>query len=280
MLNIKELEKRWLHYKIKSYIPHAVIIIALFIILSTIVIFLTSKEQHVNNINKTTSLTFPKKTVITEHNKTVVHATKEEERSKIVPPPNNTYTKQQILKPSMSFMNHIQDEESIPLQKKHKIATDLHKHQKIKKQKHVKKVIKRDKITTKTAIAKEKYLDLEPKEAPVVHKHAIITIERKESKKNIDDVIERFKNNHNPALSLFVAKKYYELGEYKQAYNYALITNGINNHIEASWLIFVKSLVKLHKKDMAIKTLIKYINYSHSENAKILLDNIESGKFR
>ncbi len=234
MLNIKELEKRWLYYKIKSYIPHALIAVVLLIILSTIAIFLTSKKQHINSINKTASLISPKK-------------------------------------PAMPFINHIQDETSIPLRKKEKIETDS--------QKHVKKVIKRDKITTKIAVAKEQYLNLEPKEAPALHKHSIITIERKESKKDIDDVIKRFKNNHNPALSLFVAKKYYELGEYKQAYNYALITNGINNNIEASWLIFVKSLVKLHKKDMAIKTLIKYINYSHSENAKILLDNIKSGKF-
>jgi tetratricopeptide (TPR) repeat protein len=86
--------------------------------------------------------------------------------------------------------------------------------------------------------------------------------------------------NNNPALSLFVAKKYYELGDYAQAYNYALITNQINRDIEASWIIFTKSLVKLNKRDQAIQTLKDYIESSSSNTARILLEEIQSGKFK
>ena len=112
------------------------------------------------------------------------------------------------------------------------------------------------------------------------YKRQVITIERRDSQNDIKEIIGRFKKNNNPALSLFVAKKYYELGNYEQAYNYALITNGINNDIEESWLVFAKSLVKLNRKEMAIKTLKEYIKYSHSGNARILLNDIESGKFK
>ena len=95
-----------------------------------------------------------------------------------------------------------------------------------------------------------------------------------------EDVIKRFKKNNNPALSLFIAKKYYELENYDQSYNYALITNEINDNIDSSWIIFAKSLVKLNKREEAIKTLNKYIQHSHSNQAKILLDEIKSGKFK
>jgi tetratricopeptide (TPR) repeat protein len=107
-----------------------------------------------------------------------------------------------------------------------------------------------------------------------------ISIKRQNTQNDIHDIIKRFKKNTKPALSLFVAKKYYELGNYHQAYNYSLITNKINKEIKVSWLIFAKSLVKLGKKDKAISTLKKYIKQSHSSSAQILLDEIRTGKFQ
>ena len=104
-------------------------------------------------------------------------------------------------------------------------------------------------------------------------------IQRDDDMKDIQDVIARFKKNKNPALSLFVAKRYYKIGNYQQAYNYALITNELDNNIEDSWLIFAKSLYKLDQKDMAIKTLKAYIQESSSVKAKITLDQMERGTF-
>lgn len=104
-------------------------------------------------------------------------------------------------------------------------------------------------------------------------------IQRDDDMKDIQDVIARFKKNKNPALSLFVAKRYYKIGNYQQAYNYALITNELDNNIEDSWLIFAKSLYKLDQKDMAIKTLKAYIQESSSVKAKITLDQMEKGTF-
>ena len=109
----------------------------------------------------------------------------------------------------------------------------------------------------------------------------IIDIKRKTDKQSdIQHVIARFKKSNSPALSLFIAKSYYEQGDYNQAYNYALVTNQIDNNIEASWIVFAKSLVKMGQKEKAISTLKEYIKHSKSNNAKTLLDEIVLGNMR
>lgn len=293
MLNIRDLEKRWLRYKIKSYIPHAVIAVSSIIIVIFAVVVFTNKDEHMTtsqskNTTITTKeikqVTIPKETNTSK--KTIQYVQKEETpvtKKKEVPKSQLVIEKEEdlTLKPSMNFMKHIESEDQQPYYKT--INTTPPK--KLKR----KKIIKQEPI-------EEEYMDVQQtqakpiqktqqKTAPKVkiekpYKKQIITIKRRDSENDIKEIISRFKKNNNPALSLFVAKKYYELGNYEQAYNYALITNGINNDIEDSWLVFAKSLVKLNRKDMAIKTLSEYIKYSHSGNAKILLNDIKSGKFQ
>ena len=293
MLNTRELEKRWLHYKIKSYIPHAVIAASLLIIGTVILLVLSTPEKKespsVADINQT-----KEKTTVVQKQETVQVQTPskteiqtEKMQKTVLEEQNtiNTTTQAPIvdqntkltLTPSMGFMKHIQNEEQQPYYK------SLHQSPAPTKEKTLKK---RNKITQTQNKVEEEYIDIQQNKPKMIikteepEKRKIITIERRDSQKDIKEIISRFKKNNNPALSLFVAKKYYELGNYEQAYNYALITNGINNDIEESWLIFAKSLVKLHKRDMAIKTLAEYIKYSHSGNARILLDDIKSGKFK
>nr|WP_321266008.1 CDC27 family protein [uncultured Sulfurimonas sp.] len=124
----------------------------------------------------------------------------------------------------------------------------------------------------KEEAVKEKIQEPEPKHQ--------LKIQRQNTQEDINHVIKRFNKNNNPALSLFVAKKYYEIGDYHKSYNYALITNEINDNIDASWIIFAKSLVKLNQKNEAISTLKKYIKHSNSSQARILLEEITSGKFK
>ncbi|ABB44662.1 hypothetical protein Suden_1385 [Sulfurimonas denitrificans DSM 1251] len=114
----------------------------------------------------------------------------------------------------------------------------------------------------------------------VEEEKSFINIQRKDEQSAIEDVIKRFNISHNPELSLFIAKKYYHLGNYEQAYNYALMTNNINNNMQWSWIVFSKSLFKLNKKELAVETLKKYISYSNSSQAKQLLDEITSGEFK
>jgi hypothetical protein len=290
MLNIRELEKRWLKYKIKSYIPHAVIIVSIIIISTISFIFINSwktnetviKKHKENKIPLQQNKKIDKVTIIEKNSIQKIKPLKETtpvNKTVITPRPIQTTTETQLtLKPSMSFIKHIQHTEQQPYYKT--IHTTQHKKKKtIKKQKTKISQHKNKQIKKKSEEKVQQRNNYQTQDEPRRNKE-VIKIERRDSQKDIKDIIARFKKNNNPALSLFVAKKAYELGNYKQAYNYALITNGINNHIEESWLIFAKSLVKLKRKNMAIKTLREYIKYSHSGNAKILLNDIKSGKFQ
>jgi len=131
----------------------------------------------------------------------------------------------------------------------------------------------------KSTYTKEKVMPLKILKEHVKEKKSIM-IKRQDSYKDIKDVIKRFNKNQNPALSLFVAKKYYALGEYDKSYNYALITNNLSSDIEPSWIIFSKSLVKLDKKEKAIDVLKNYIKHSSSSRAKNLLNDINKGAFK
>lgn len=119
-----------------------------------------------------------------------------------------------------------------------------------------------------------------PSAAPARSESKKMLIRRENDMKDIQDVIKRFKKNKNPALSLFVAKRYYRIGSYQEAYNYALMTNELDSNIEDSWLIFAKSLYKLDQKEMAIKTLKTYYDDSGSVKAKITLDQMKKGTLK
>ena len=325
MLNIHDLEKRWLQYKIKSYLPYIVLALSIIFIVTATIFFLNKDEQ---TNHATLSQNKPSKKV--EQSKSISPKTieKQDQNSaekapltqtiKIKPKKQesmqettkeniianeplyetkkvqtvqqsssaqtNQNSSNTILKPSMNFMKNLQS--STP--RYYQVTPTTPTVDTEKKVKQVeKKTTKKRKEISKQTTPKEEYISIEtqtPSKEEKVQKpreeKIQITIKRRESENDIKDVIRRFQKNNNPALSLFVAKQYYELGNYKQAYNYALVTNKINNDIEESWLIFAKSLVKLGKKDQAINTLREYIKFSHSSNAQVLLDEIQRGKFR
>jgi tetratricopeptide (TPR) repeat protein len=298
MLNVHELEKRWISYKIKSLAPYIVAFLTVVLLGTSLFFFLpadsTPKDetQELNSTLKTEKkehINIAEKQVV-EQKSTPTEEPKLEQREAIakqalynpqqkndsLPASHNSVQKEHVLQPEMDFIYNIK--KSAP--KQHYKAPTKPKP----------KPAPKKRVAVQTNSVKEEYIDLQeevttPKERQqeVVKEKSEavqITIKRRESQKDIQEVIARFQKNNNPALSLFVAKKYYELGNYKQAYNYALVTNKINSHIEQSWLIFAKSLVKLGKKEQAIRTLQEYIKYSHSSNAQVLLDEIQRGKFK
>ncbi|MBC8236962.1 MAG: CDC27 family protein [Helicobacteraceae bacterium] len=280
MLNLHELESQWLRYKIKSFLPHLII----FISLAVIVIILTSIdfEEKTNpiavkedlapaDINLSThtkksatpliiqkplkvpdpaepQISTPKDPVISKKEESVQTS---EEENKL------------LIKPSLDFIRTMKDNSpnyyNSYVPPKANIQT---------KKKIVQKI--------ETPKIEEIVLDTQVKEVPKQE----IQIQRQNTQDDIQHVIKRFKESNNPALSLFIAKKYYELKNYNQSYNYALLTNQINNDIEESWIIFAKSLYKLDQKEKAIEILKKYISTSHSHRAEMLLENIKSGKIK
>lgn len=248
MLDIKKLENRWKIYKIKSLIPYIIVLILIFILFITAYNYLLASKNIIvekkNIVKKQIEIT---PVVITKAKKTEIIKPLEKEIAGYPLGVKEEVVKKLVLTPSFDFIENLQNRVIVKKEKKnHSI-----------KKTTAPKVVKQD-----------------------VKKILPITIKRRTSYKDIDDVIKRFKKNQNPALSLFVAKKYYELGEYNKSYDYALITNNLNSEIETSWIIFAKSLVKLDKKTKAIKMLVNYVNHSNSSRAKNLLDDINKGVFK
>ena len=283
MLNTRDLEGRWLRYKLKSYIPHVIITISSIIIIIALSMFLNSNKEEktrINNptvaeqniTNKDTLLKPITNNPSVEQQIIQVKKVNTEEKTNFdtniakqnIPDNNNRSLK---LQPSLDFMKKMQHS-SLPY--------------------HQDEVKVQEKVNTKAPVYTSQIVE-EVQELSVAENIQTedieedskkISIKRRDSEDDIRHIIKRFKKNNNPALSLFIAKRYYELGEYHKAYNYALITNEIEREIDASWIVFAKSLVKLNQKEMAIKTLKQYIENSHSSSAKILLDEISSGKFK
>jgi len=276
MLNTRDLEERWLRYKIKSYIPHVIITISSLVIIAIISIFLNSgdkiektivvNEKKVEQEIKQKIEPAPIKQKIVQVEKVIEEEPVKEKPivlSKSTISSNDASLK---LTPSLDFMKKMQHSSLPYYQEETQQQANLYNN------------------STNSAQVVEEVQDLDIEESvqasTMEEAPKTVTISRRNTKDDIRHIIKRFKKNNNPALSLFIAKKYYELGEYHKAYNYALITNEIDREIDASWIIFAKSLVKLNQKEMAIKTLKKYIENSHSSSAKILLEEIVSGKFK
>lgn len=93
------------------------------------------------------------------------------------------------------------------------------------------------------------------------------------------DVARRFKQTHNTDDSLFLARSYYKHKQYKKSEYWALETNKVDSGIEESMLIFVKSKMKLGRKNEARNILKRYIKKTNASEAKKLLYRIENGKF-
>ena len=299
MYNIPELERKWLSYKIKKTLKPILVLIVLLIITIAILLFIPSIEffntkpngSVKNNIEKI----IPTETVTKNNQKTILKTVSSSLSSSSVSPTLSKTKESVKLEPSFNFMYGLEEEVlgyyDEPAKQKEPVP-----------RKPIKSPAPKTTVNTKTkqnSTATSKQIgvlskhstpyttadkeNIIKKKSAVLEKEDLsekLDINRKNDEKDIQDVIKRFKKNKNPALSLFVAKRFYAIGNYQQSYNYALITNELNNDIEDSWLIFAKSLVKLNQKEMAISTLESYIESSRSIKAKLLLDSIRNGTMR
>lgn len=253
MLDVKKLERRWLKYKIKKFTPYLLVVFSIFIVTLVALFWLDHQSQNIQTPSS---------------KKETKNLSKQPESKPVFTVEENTT----ILEPSMGF---VQNFASSPLPEVAPNQTTMS----IPKQ-----------PLNSSPYPPVKSLEMpeynQPLKTPpsVASKQSTnpntLSINRNESKINIDDLKVRFKETSNANLGLFIARYYFDHGEYDEAYNYALKTNTINSRIDESWIIFSKSLVKLGKTDQAKKTLQLYISQSNSESAKALLDSIEKGSFR
>lgn len=239
MLDINALERRWLRYKIKRYLPIFLIIILISLTLIGLYLFM-------HHTNHTKIKTTPKPL---------------QQLSK----KNQNDSATMVLEPSMQFI------QSLPFETK---MTET-----IEERPVIKKVVKSANQSHITSpINKPQIQPVTPPPAPLIQDKStnIVGIKRDSNAFNIAEIETRFKLNSNPHLGLYIARYHYDHGNYDEAYNYALKTNAINNSMEESWLIFSKSLIKMGRTEQAKKTLQMYINQTNSENAKNLLDSLSN----
>jgi hypothetical protein len=244
MLNIPSLERRWLKYKIKSYFPYI-----LFSLLTVTLIIVIPIFIHLETSNKQTSPILVK------------------QKSKDINLQKKDINPEITLEPSMQFIETMTStvsqsttpSASIPVIPQKKVA-----------------IIQKIVPIPPPAKITQNVITPPPIISPAI-KSTIkpSSIKRDSVAFDIHEIEDRFKNNSNPHLGLYIARYHYEHGNYNEAYNYALKTNAINNTIEESWLIFTKSMVKLGKTDQAKKTLQLYISQSNSDVAKNLLESFE-----
>jgi len=274
MLNIHELERQWLRYKIKSYIP---LVLSIFATVSVVSLFIIYMPLSNSDKVETTPIQVKDKEPAKVQSQAVIErdpiveqttapielniADNTQEQVIIEPKEEKSAL---VLKPSLHFMDNIEDglsafiEEDMPIQESGSS---------IRQENGTMSVLAEDENTQNSSTT----------ETTDENK---LNITSNQNDSDLKDVIRRFKKNKNPALSLFIAKRYYAAGEYQKSYNYALMTNEIDKNIEESWIIFSKSLVKLGQHELAMNTLKSYLKTTKSTSADVLLRKIESGTFK
>lgn len=242
MLDVSKLERRWLKYKIKKMLPYASFLTIIIILGFTIPLLLPTS--------------------------TTPHSSVKKESIKKIKAPLPTVSKNDesdiILEPSMQFLQSI----NLPSPSVQSVSPTP-------------KSTAPAKISTPQPVTETAVLPpiTKPLHVPV-QKERLTSIKRDNTAFDVHELEERFKNNSNPNLGLYIARYHYDHANYTESYNYALKTNAINSTMEESWLIFAKSLVKLGKEDQAKKTLQLYISNSNSQNAKNYLDTLNKESSR
>jgi len=302
MLDVPELEKQWSRYHFKKMLPRyigGVFILALFSIggffanehkdeLLVLLNQIPKLEKKVAKVQTTTDVTsIPEKQVLE-----VVYV-------------------QDILYPSYTFLeplelayinyNNAQKLAFLAAEKKKILKKRKPKVKPKKKVKKVSRPVKRpvlkpkvkQAITTPTKRVKQsvavvstpspqiliKGSEAQPPKVEVPSQAIIKVGSTRTSEDEIRSIIKRFNRKKKPALSLFIAKKYYELGNFEGAYKYANETYKLNKNIEAATIIYAKAAVKLSKKENALNRLDKYIKKNSSHKARKLRDDIQKGTF-
>ena len=106
----------------------------------------------------------------------------------------------------------------------------------------------------------------------------IVITERKKGSNIAQDIESRYKSSPNTNDSMFLAKYYYDRGDYAKAEKWAYETSKLDSNIEDSWLIFAKAQAKQGKRLEALKILKIFYDKSGSQKARNLIDNIRRGK--
>ncbi len=304
MLDVPELEKRWSKYHFKKMLPRYVGAAVFISVLAGVSgYFYLATDILQSSVDKTITLSTKKPSVTTKvvQTKTVTSKREVATVTKKIDIPQN------ILQPSFVFTSIVKGEilsaqlEQERLERQTQAAQSarelaLKRREAAQRKKEALKRRKAKILAAKRHAAKKSAATkpIAPKKeiTKVVvldaHNTAVLKQAQEEVKvghvQTSDDelkgVIKRFNRKKKPALSLFIANKYYGKGDYTQSYKYARETLKLNPKIEDGVILYAKSLVKLGRKDKAVNKLNSYYKKSRSIKAKALLTEIKKGTFK
>ncbi len=265
MRNIHELEQQWIRYKLRTYAPWMIaplLIIVLFIFITYFLI--PSKTEPLATLQLSSTPT---------HNETIISSSSVSSSSSSVPQEFTTSSLQPqatvatfaspVLTPSLNFIERLNQKQEQTSSSRGNPTIQA----------------KSPQVDSLIDAAPEYTQDVytETIKPTVALPPPTFSIGSNQDAGDIQEVVARFKLNKKPALSLFIAKRYYAIRQFRDAYNYALITNELDPENEESWLIAAKSLVKLREKEKALHLLKEFIARSDSVRAKMVLAQIENG---
>ena len=278
MYNIKELEERWVYYKVKQALLPAIKVSSLYLVIIGSYYFYDKNGDMVlePHATKVLGATVEANDMVAEKKMATTTTIEEQEQFSRVKEEKLEDDKI-VLSPIIPVIDMEKEEKIVEIEKKHKL---------VKKHKHVKK---HHSSKLKNSVKAKKNSYLTAKELAVISqpsKHVAVTPPRKTKKMNftttsmnyLELMKEKFSKSNSPRDALLLAKTYYKNSNYKEAEQWALSANKLNNSLEESWLLFAKSKAKLGKKKEALKILVSYYKKSNSIKAKRLIGQIQTGR--
>ena len=92
---------------------------------------------------------------------------------------------------------------------------------------------------------------------------------------SVDELTAKFEKSNSSDIAVLIARRYYDIKDYKNSEKWALIANELDSNNEESWIIFAKSKYNLKQKDDAISVLKIYTDKANSANIEDLMRQIE-----
>ncbi|MDO5046197.1 transformation system protein [Campylobacter sp.] len=103
-----------------------------------------------------------------------------------------------------------------------------------------------------------------------------IQIQSSGSEISVDELKSKFDRTNSSELATLIAKKYYDIQDYKSSEKWAVIANELNSENEESWVIFAKSKYNLGQKYDAVRVLRIYNDKANSKEIETLIKHIEN----
>ncbi len=257
MINVKELEKRWLKYKTKSLmlIVLIVAIIGSLIYSGYYILYKLDFGSKKAVVSK----------VIDDKNISDTNISIATPSPTLTPTPTAEHRKDIIqLAPTIPIVDV--DSEEVKRRPKKIIR---HKKRLVKSKRVKPKLVVKKKVKPRPVVKGE------VKEEETEHK--IKKIDLKITSNNYIEIMKKkFYRNKNPRDALLIGEAYYRAGNYKESEMWALKANNLDKNSEKSWLLFAKSKNALGKREEALKVLIAYYNRTKSPRAKRLIEKINS----